>query len=258
LNREKTTATLLIAIFMISTIAFTVNAVGEIFSGGGIFFEVGKYGIAELVTEPDPVHGGDYSVKLHMSDGTFALVGIPVEISLKEITSLSFYGIDEETTPSGHYFILWLDTTGNSKADVKLIGLLPIYSEEWKQKTLEDVLVWRRLWYQLPRYADWGICTLEAWQAGPITFIDDAGVEQTFDYSGADVLAVGVGISSADSFRTSYVDDFEINGEVYGFEVTTKAEVLEENGVPGKGIVTAPGLTKPIPNDNFAKAKGKK
>jgi len=33
--------------------------------------------------------------------------------------------------------------------------------------------------------------------------------------------------------------------------------VLWRNGVPGKGIANAPGLQKEIPNENFAKAKGK-
>jgi len=43
------------------------------------------------------------------------------------------------------------------------------------------------------------------------------------------------------------------------FEVRlpTKAEVLQGNGVPGKGIEHAPGLQKAVPNDNFAKGKAK-
>ncbi len=39
--------------------------------------------------------------------------------------------------------------------------------------------------------------------------------------------------------------------------VTTKADVLQENDVPGKGISKAPGLQKEAPNDNFAKGKDK-
>jgi hypothetical protein len=39
--------------------------------------------------------------------------------------------------------------------------------------------------------------------------------------------------------------------------VETKADVLKGNGVPGKGINEAPGLQKEVPNDNFAKGKGK-
>jgi len=39
----------------------------------------------------------------------------------------------------------------------------------------------------------------------------------------------------------------------------TKADILQSNGVPGKGIANAPGLQKAPPNDNFAKGtKNKK
>ena len=39
--------------------------------------------------------------------------------------------------------------------------------------------------------------------------------------------------------------------------VETKADVLKGNGVLGKGVNSAPGLQKEVPNDNFAKGKNK-
>ncbi len=90
--------------------------------------------------------------------------------------------------------------------------------------------------------------TLAEWKAGITP--DVSGVLINAD---SIILKLEIEVDNWIIDTEARVKNIAINDIAYN----SKEYVLWRNGVPGKGIANAPGLQKPLPNENFAKAKGK-
>jgi len=268
--RKKMTAILLTAIFMIS--AFTLAVSADLNAVGG--------GTAEWSS--DEYHSESRSAKLYVVNGgtDWAEISIPVDIAIESFTALSFYEYIDDYDPNGFtvQVILGIDADGDDDFEADLAAwhqgpdshtATPLKGDTfiefefaggegptkdtWTERdALNDFSVW------LPK-ADGtsGGMGYYGPYSGFLALLEGTSDDSAID-AGMRVKEVILQIGGSGSWmaETAYVDDVTINGVTYDLEpplAKSKADVLKDKGVPGKGIDKAPGLTKPIPNDNFSK-----
>ncbi len=208
-------ATLLIALFMISALVYSVSAVPTIKlneEGGGSVYLVG----------PGLGYDSDYAINLDLpetpevSDLAEVVLQEPfsAKTTLSEITSLSFYWTS--STASGlPYPYLILDSDDDSVADTWLIWNIGPDDDTTESTSWEP-------WTMATTPDDWHM----AGPGGP--YIDDGTwADMVTAYGGYAVLgyAVELGQGSTNLGNNVFIDDMEINGEIYDFELEPDATV---------------------------------
>jgi len=275
--RKKTTATLLITIFIMSTMAFAVSA------SSGIELITGGTGVAEWTTEE--VHSGSYSVKLLLPLPTINEIDMAQVVfdygkPLNELDSVSFYGLLEDSLAGAVSYsrpriFLEIDTNGDGIYSYGDNEYGPGIDARIEQKMYPE---WTELdtWYSdnmdndgdgnshIQVFGDrTGLVTGATPKIGwYVQTMSDPlhaylGQLKLETYSGdikwgdLTVLRIKVGIGGwtgpKDGTVIAFIDDITINGISYDLE-PTKADLVPGKG---KGIDDAPGLDKAPPNDNF-------
>ncbi len=200
---------------------------------------------AEWTTEEK--YAGDYSVQLSMRGGWWdspnnnaeVQISITGKPKISDITSWSYRTIspDKYTVP----IELNLDTTGDGEIDKALYATKAGDTPEGWFEVNQDTGHW---WYGAGSPDNWA--ELQAYVAG--------------HYLDATLVRVDLGYGPLGSNQAidAYVDDFTltVNGITTTYELEppppTKADILGDSGVPGKGLDKAPGLQKPFNPDSKA------
>ncbi len=240
--RKKMTATLLIAIFMVSMMSFVVALPVQFPPEYGIWLPNPDNGLVECSDAQSK--GGSYSAYLHVnyptnpasqygSDSTEVYVrpqadgNMRVPLLLEDLDSFSFWyywpsGVNSEIPPQVD---IWLASTPPTE-DAWLLGQIAL-------ATSTDT------WVEVPLSA---ITWINA-MGGQIYGTGSEGLENAKDgtngpaWGASTIMGLGVMIGSPatrDEARTSvgdyYIDDIEINGEIFDFEFseTTTLETTVE------------------------------
>lgn len=198
----------------------------------------------------EEVKVGSYSAKLTMPAGTGWVndnaevrIVIPGAPKISEIAGWSYWVIapDKYTVPIEFY----IDTNNDGKYDKIIIGQKTGGTPEGWFEVDKDYLSMYMTWKN-------GYEWLRNWSK----------VQEK--YGDATLLRVDIGYGSLGSNEaiTAYVDDFILNNVTYVFEPPlpeTKADILKDSGIPGKGLENAPGLQKPFnPNSKADEHAGMK
>jgi len=243
-------------------------------------------GTAEWATEQ--AHSGSYSVKFHAEnwgeDG-FA-VGIPVDIPLNEIAELSYWR-NGVSFPAGWDYappavLLCIDANNDGKLDFGTQEALEVMFA-WEKSSLlgDDAILgiegdwvetdigWIKVdvlakswlwggawWFDKTGWSGWVTCPSLQVFTGFGT--SDTGYPCPIDPTDNVML---VAIAGGNPDGDVYVDDITVNEVMYDLEPApaTKADILKDSGVPGKGLDKAPGLQKPFnPDSKAGEHAGKK
>ena len=248
--REKTTATLVIAIFMISMMAFAVAIPVAFPPEYGIWQPEPDNGIVEC--SDAQAYSGTYSAYLQVnyptnpastygSDSNEVYVrpfieGNDVPQFLDGLDSFSFYYYRPSTLGDASNIPpqvdIWLSTTGVSGAE-----------DEWLLGQI-DLATSTDAWIVVPLSA---ITWIKA-MGGTIYGTGSAGLEAAkIALSGSEIRGFGVQLGSPatrDESRTMegkyYVDDIEINGVIYDFEFSETTILTTTVELPMVSISVSP------------------
>lgn len=243
--RQKTTATLLIAIFMVSMFAVVipVSATTPV-----VIVEFGPTG------------------RIPGLEGTISYDGTNLYFSVTVL---------EQDAADDDYLAFWIDPDYINK---DLSGMVNLFDSPWNEHN--KLLMLNFYSGTVPRWGDgsggncpWMQTTTSLPEGVSLTYTD---TEEGMDWEGTIPLSV-LGLSEGDTFGymfsariktdKKYVDGYPEPAyfpNLAGWDLRdyalitlelppppTKADILQDRGVPGEGIADAPGLDKAPPNDNF-------
>ncbi len=229
--RKKTTATLLIAVFMVSMVAFAVAIPVEFPSEYDRYGADPESGTVEWTR--DQAHRGSYSAYLRVtypsnppgeygwsSDANGVYVLPIAEITtLDDLDSFSFYYYRPDGTVGGADIVppqvdLWLDTNHDGVDTEWLLGQIDYADtyDVWVYVDLEDITWINAMGGEIYGTGSVGLDNAKNGVDGPA-------------WGAADLLGFGIQLGSAatrDNERIEegkyYIDDIKINDAVYDFE----------------------------------------
>ena len=251
--RKKTTATLLIAIFMISAfaIAIPVSAQEDFVvvetELENVFFEIAPKiePTATVALSTDEANSGIQSVKITTfetasgwSDWGGVEIRLDVPIALKDISTLSFW--QKLSTISGDSLeldtacvVLYIDYDEDGKfeytnEDVKLLGANNLEdgdTTEWEEFDATTRGWWTGYLGGIGAIDYMLTTTFDTWQNEPAI---------------NEMMVMSVVIGYCNLAQTLYIDDIEINGDTYDFEPDAATSIMGFGVEPSVSISVLP------------------
>jgi len=253
---KKLTATLLIAVFIISTLAIAIPTASADISYGSV--GDGTAGLSDL-----EAHSGEYSAKLYVLDGgvDWAEVSIPVDMKIEDLDELSFWKnvVEGSGQPESSgwnpnvYLCIDADGEDGFTGDVAAYHHATVAGSSSAEAAAAHIAPDAFITLEFPTkllavdtefvYVD--AFTMMAWAVdanGQPGYNYGEGLAQfkTESFGLIDptdkVMAISIVIGGCPNWidETAYVDDVTINGEVYQFEIP--GEPITET-VTGDGTV---------------------
>jgi len=240
----------LVSILLTLAVAVSLLVVPAMVSANPGGVELNAVGDSTATWTTEEKYAGDYSVKLSMRGGWWdepnnnaeVQISITGNPKISEIGSWSYWTIspDKYTVP----IELNIDTTGDGEIDKVLYATKAGDTPEGWFEVNQDTGHW---WYGAGSPNNWA--ELQSW------------VNERYPDARLVRIDLGYGPLGSTQAIDAYVDDFTINGVIYELEPApaTKADILKDSGVPGKGLDEASGLQKPFnPNSQAGNNAGKK
>jgi len=237
----------LIGILLTLAVAVSLLVVPAVVSASPGGVELVDIGDSTATWTTEQAKFGSYSAKLSMRGGWWdspnnnaeVQISITGNPKISDITSWSYWTIspDKYTVP----IELNLDTTDDGEIDKVLYATVAGDTPVGWFEVNQDTGHW---WYGAGSPDNWA--ELQSWVAEHYT---DATLVR---------IDLGYGPLGSNQEIDAYVDDFTltVNSTSTTYELepapATKADILKDSGVPGKGLDKASGLQKPFNPDSRA------